>query len=454
MQVDTPHTSNATGASASTAAAVRGLAILCVDDEPSILSSLRRLFRPKGYQIYIAEGGKAALALLEQNAVDLVISDMRMPEMDGVQFLEQVRLRWPDTVRLLLTGYADIASTIDAVNRGEIYRYISKPWDDADILLIVHDALEQRALELENKRLKSVAQAQNAELKNAHAYLESLVAQRITELTVANDALQKAHEQLKSNFITSIKVFSALVELRGGKLAGHSRRVADLARRMATKLGLDSRHTHDVFVAALLHEIGKVGFGDDMLNTAIVNLTPRQLDLYRRHPARAEQLLTPLPDLKGSTELIAAQFERFDGTGHPRRLAHDAIPLGARILVLASDYDNMLSGTLAKRELGEPEARALVEKNRGKRYDPKVVDALLAVLDATALDGLQKTTVAERKVTVGQLQVGMVLSRDLITPSGLMMLSAQHVLDDRMIRKIADFEKSAELSLFAYVRMD
>ncbi|HOE43533.1 MAG TPA: response regulator, partial [Rhodoferax sp.] len=188
MQVDTPHTSNATGASASTAAAVRGLAILCVDDEPSILSSLRRLFRPKGYQIYIAEGGKAALALLEQNAVDLVISDMRMPEMDGVQFLEQVRLRWPDTVRLLLTGYADIASTIDAVNRGEIYRYISKPWDDADILLIVHDALEQRALELENKRLKSVAQAQNAELKNAHAYLESLVAQRITELTVANDA--------------------------------------------------------------------------------------------------------------------------------------------------------------------------------------------------------------------------------------------------------------------------
>lgn len=450
MHLHASPTVNPTGKSSNTGA-TGALSILCVDDEPSILSSLKRLFHPKGYQIHIAVGGKAALELMDQVAVDLVISDMRMPEMDGVQFLEQVRQRWPDTVRLLLTGYADISSTIDAVNRGEIYRYISKPWDDADILLIVRDALEQRTLALENKRLEAVAQIQNAELKKAHAHLESLVALRTTELTNANRSLQTAHEQLKSNFITSIKVFSSLVELRGGNLAGHSRRVADLARRMAARLGLDNKQTHEIFVAGLLHEIGKVGFGDDMLTTAIVNLTPRQLDLYRRHPARAEQLLTPLPDLKGSTELIAAQLERFDGNGHPRKLAQEAIPMGARILVLASDYDNMLSGALVKRQLGEAEARALVEKNRGKRYDPKVVNALLAVLDASALEGPHKTVVTERKVNVRELQAGMVLSRDLITPSGLMMLSAQHVLDDRMIHKIVDFEKSAELSLCAYV---
>ena len=450
MQLDAPPAQNIGTSTVTTG----GLSILFVDDEPSILSSLKRLFRPKGYQIHLAEGGKAALERMEQVAVDLVISDMRMPEMDGVQFLEQVRQRWPDTVRLLLTGYADIASTIDAVNRGEIYRYISKPWDDADILLIVHDALEHRTLELENKRLEAVAQVQNAELRKAHAHLESLVALRTTELTSANGSLQIAHEQLKANFITSIKVFSSLVELRGGNLAGHSRRVADLSRSMASNLGVESKQAHELFVAALLHEIGKVGFGDDMLTTAIVNLTPRQLDHYRRHPARAEQLLTPLPDLKGSTELIAAQLERFDGNGYPRRLAHDAIPLGARILVLASDYDNMLSGALAKRKLSEEEARALVEKSRGKRYDPKVVDALLAVLDALALESQHKTVVAERKVWVRELEAGMVLSRDLITPSGLMMLSAQHVLDGHMIHKIVDFEKSAELSLCAYVCVD
>lgn len=425
--------------------------ILCVDDEPNILSSLKRLFRHKGYQIHLADGGKAALALLEQVAVDLVISDMRMPEMDGVQFLEQVRQRWPDTVRLLLTGYADLASTVDAVNRGEIYRYISKPWDDDDIVLIVHDALAHKALERENKRLSVVAMRQNADLIASHANLEALVAQRAIELTAVNDDLQIANEQLKANFMTSIKVFSALVELRGGNLAGHSRRVADLAHRVANQLGLDSRHTHEIFVAGLLHEIGKVGFGDDLLNTAIVNLTPRQLNLYRHHPGRAEQLLMPLTDLKGAAELIACQLERFDGNGHPRRLAHDAIPLGARVLVLVSDYDNMLSGALAKHQLSPEQARALVEKGRGTRYDPTVLDALLAVLAAQAADRPQTEVVAELTVGCRDLQAGMMLSRDMMTPNGLLMLSAQHVLDERMIRKIIDFERSAELTLYAHI---
>ena len=450
MHLDTPTVTDLHVAPGG-ASTANALTILFVDDEPSILSSLRRLFRPIGYQIHLAEGGKAALAILEQVAVDLVISDMRMPEMDGVQFLEQVRQRWPDTVRLLLTGYADISSTIDAVNRGEIYRYIAKPWDDHDIILIVHDALAHQALVQENKRLQAVALRQNADLKAAHAHLEALVAQRSTELMAVNGWLKTANDQLKTNFLTSIKVFSALVELRGGNLAGHSRRVADLSRRMATQLDLDSRHTHDIFIAGLLHEIGKVGFGDIMLGTAIVNLTPQQLDLYRRHPGRAEQLLTPLPDLKGAAELIACQLERFDGNGHPRHLSQDAIPIGARILVLASDYDNMQSGTLAKRQLSADEARALVEKGRATRYDPKVLDALLAVLDAQAADRSQQDTVAEQIISARQLQAGMVLSRDLVTPSGLLMLSAQHVLDARMIHKIIDFERSAELKLCAHV---
>lgn len=119
---------------------------LLVDDEPNILSALKRLFRGKGWHVRSAAGGQAGLALMKSEAVDLVISDMRMPEMDGAQFLAQVRVRWPDTVRLLLTDHSDInaiiEAIIEAINRGEIYRYITKPWDDNDIVLIVHQALE------------------------------------------------------------------------------------------------------------------------------------------------------------------------------------------------------------------------------------------------------------------------------------------------------------------------
>ena len=128
--------------------AIASPTLLFVDDEPGILSSLRRLFRPHGYRIFIAEGGAAGLEILEKEQIDLVISDMRMPEMDGAAFLKEVRNRWPKVMRILLTGYADITSTVAAINQGEIYRYISKPWDDNEIVTIVREAIERQNLQL------------------------------------------------------------------------------------------------------------------------------------------------------------------------------------------------------------------------------------------------------------------------------------------------------------------
>ena len=293
--------------------------ILCVDDEPNILSALRRLFRGKGFQVRTAEGGKAGLALLETETVDLVISDMRMPEMDGAAFLEQVCLRWPDTMRLLLTGYADINAVIDAINRGGIYRYITKPWDDNDIVLTVRQALERQAIEQENKQLVALTKRQNEELKALNSSLEAKVEERTVELKSAND-------RLKASFVTSIKVFSTLLEMRGGNLAGHSRRVAELSRRIAGKMGLDSKQTQEIFVAALLHEIGKVGFSDELLAMPVGTMKPPQLEIYRRHAVQAEHLLLPLQELRGASEIISAQFERFDGTGTPGSVARQGHP--------------------------------------------------------------------------------------------------------------------------------
>lgn len=105
--------------------------LLLVDDEQNILSSLRRLFRPLGYDILMAKNGREGLEVMENEVVDLVISDMRMPEMDGAEFLEQVAVRWPDTMRILLTGHADLSSAVSAINRGKIYKYINKPWEDS-----------------------------------------------------------------------------------------------------------------------------------------------------------------------------------------------------------------------------------------------------------------------------------------------------------------------------------
>ncbi len=419
--------------------------ILCVDDEPNILSALKRLFRGAGLAVHTAVGGHAGLALLETTPVDVVISDMRMPEMDGTQFLEQVRQRWPDTVRLLLTGYSEINSIVGAINRGEIYRYISKPWDDNDVVLIVRQALERKTLELEKRRLELLTTSQNEELRRLNTHLEARVAERTQQLSAAN-------ERLKSSFVTSIKIFSTLLEMRGGALSGHSRRVADLCRRIAAKLGLPPQQQQDLFVAALLHEIGKVGFSDDLLRTAVGSMSPPQLEQYRHHVVQAEQLLMPLQELQSATDIISAQFERFDGSGFPHKKAGDAIPLGARILAVASDYDNMQIGALVQKQLSPSEAQTLIQHAAGKRYDPQVVAAFIGVLGGAHKEAQESTTVEEVQLASEALEAGMVITRDLITPSGLLMLSAGHKLEGRLIQKIRDFERVGGLELKVYVQ--
>lgn len=414
--------------------------LLCVDDEPNILSALRRLFRPHGFQVQVAAGGAEGLRLLEAEPVDLVISDMRMPEMDGARFLEQVRCRWPDTVRILLTGYADINSTVEAINKGEIHRYVSKPWDDNDIVLIVRQALERKALEREKARLEELTARQNEELKDLNANLEL----KVMERTVA---LRSAHDKLKTSFLTSIKVFANLIELRGSSLAGHSRRVADLSRKIANALKLDPETCQNVFLAGLLHDIGKIGLADTLLAKPVTHLTSDELGQYRKHPVRGEQSLMALDELQAAAKLLRSHHERFDGQGFPDGLSGTAIPLGARILAVANDYDGLQIGTLSMRRQSVEEARKLIAESRGKRYDPVVVDAFLQVLGASEpADG------GEQLVSPEHLEPGMVLARDLVTRDGVLLLAADYVLDDNLVRQIRQYARSEGLELRIPIR--
>jgi response regulator RpfG family c-di-GMP phosphodiesterase len=423
--------------------------ILCVDDEPHILSALRRLFRHQGYEVVLAGSGREGLEVLDARHIDLVISDMRMPEMDGAEFLEQARQRCPDTQRLLLTGHADVNQILGAVNRGEIYRYITKPWDDQEMALVVRHALERQGLERERRRLEALSIAQNEQLRELNQSLEAKVASRTAELRKVLDDLVGSNDKLKRNFLTSIQVFSSLIELRGANLAGHSRRVADLARRIALRLGLDARETQQIFIAGLLHNIGKIGFSDSMLEMPVPRMNGELLGLYRSYPARGEQLLMPLEDLREAATLVRAHQERFDGEGFPDRLAGLNIPIGARILALASDYDNLQIGTLTERQLRPEQAAKIVIESRGKRYDPSVVAAFEEVTTGKA----PVEAMRDQALPVKNLLPGMRTTRDLVTKEGSLLLSADHVLTERMIRQISDFERSSGTAFMVHVKL-
>jgi response regulator RpfG family c-di-GMP phosphodiesterase len=313
--------------------------VLAVDDEPNILSALRRLLRSTGWRLLTAANAAEALALLAAEPVDAVLSDMRMPGMDGVQLLERVSLGWPQTARLLLTGQADLGSTIDAINRGRLHRFISKPWHDDELLLTLRQVAETQQLEACKQALERLTQVQNDELKALNASLEARVAVRTDELAAAN-------ERVKRNYLTSIKAFTALIELRGSAQMGHARQVADLSRRIAQAMALDAGSTHDLAIAALLHDIGHIGLSDAVLARPVSRLDSDELRRYRLHPVLGEQALLASDDMQGVAPLIRAHHERWDGQGFPDGLRGEAIPLGARILSVADSFEDLRHGRI------------------------------------------------------------------------------------------------------------
>lgn len=417
-------------------------ALLCVDDEANILSALRRLFRPAGYRVHVATSGAEGLEILARESIDLIISDMRMPQMDGATFLATVRERHPEAIRILLTGYADMESTIAAINRGEIYRYISKPWDDNDVMLLVKGALEKKELEREKARLEALTARQNEELKALNASLEEKVQERTQELMLAN-------ERLKQNFLVSIKMFSGLIEMREGGVAGHSRRVADLSRKLAAKMEITGKAQQDVFLAGLLHDIGKIGFPDHLLAKPVSTMNGDDMGRYRKHPLSGESALMPLNELKEAAKLIRSHHERFDGQGFPDGLMSAGIPLGARILAVVNDYDALLTGTLSTKRMSSEEAKALLVQARNKRYDPQVVDAFIEMLG-----GLEKETPKDIPVPATSLEPGMVLARDLVSREGTLLLAADYMLDAPLIRQIQEYSHREGTQIVLYIRSD
>ncbi len=422
--------------------------LLFVDDEQNILASLKRLFRPLGYTIHTAGGGAEALSVLEKEVVDVVVSDMRMPEMDGAQFMEQVATRWPDTVRILLTGYADITSTIAAVNKGGIWKYINKPWDDNDLKQSVHNALERKLLIDENRRLQQLTRTQNDELRELNSGLEVKVAARTSEIQQMMDQLELTHETLNKSYAQSVKVFASLIEMRERHGRGHARRVADLAQRMAVKLGMNATDVQDVGYAALLHDIGKIALPDKLLAKPFAELQPAERQEVVKHPVIGQGVLMALESLQETGRYIRSHHELWDGKGYPDGLSGEQIPLGARILAVANDYDALQLGSLTTNKIPAKDARDFIVNNSGKRYDPRVVAVFAGLAVESVLDAqVEKGT----KIVSRNLRAGMTMTNDLITKDGVLLLSRGYLLDEHLIAKIQSVEKSLGSEFDIYV---
>ncbi|MFN7152648.1 MAG: HD domain-containing phosphohydrolase [Acidovorax sp.] len=440
-ETDAPDTPSAPPAIRSETATRATWTVLCVDDEPSILSALKRVLRSEDCQVLQAGGGTEALTLLEQHPVDVIVSDMRMPIMDGAQLLAQVRQRWPHTARVLLTGYADMNATIAAINEGQIYRYIHKPWDETELRLTVRQAAERQLLERERAYLQALTHTQNEELKALNTGLEQRVDERTAELQQAND-------QLRRTYLTSIRIFSNLMELRSGVLAGHGKRTASLARKVAQAMGLPEDALQDVFVAGLLHDVGFLALPDSILGKPVGKLTAEEMASYQRHPVLGAQSFMALDDHQSVATIIRSHHERFDGSGFPDKLLGLQIPVGARILAVVDTYDDLTHGHLTGAPLTEAEARTILQRGRGTQFDAEVIDVFLHITQE-----VKPKPIRIESVGTEQLEPGMKLGKDILSKEGVLLLSAGHVLTADMISRIRRYAKIEGLQLELDIRL-
>ncbi|HEY9027583.1 MAG TPA: HD domain-containing phosphohydrolase, partial [Burkholderiaceae bacterium] len=273
-----------------------------------------------------------------------------------------------------------------------------------------------------------------------NAGLEQQVQERTAQLSTANARLSK-------NYLSSIKAFSNLIELRGGATAGHSRRVAELARRIAIQMDLPAADVQHVFVAGLLHDIGHVGLGDTLLASAVPRLTPEEKAQYENHSVLGEQALMALEDMQPVATIVRSHHERHDGQGFPDGLAGEMIPIGARILAVADTYDDLRNGRLARAELSADDARLLIRRGRGTQFDARVVDAFLA------LSREQPAAPQCIELPVDVLKPGMVLARDIRSREGVVLLAAEQVLSGDLIQRLRTYSARHCLQLVVAVQL-
>jgi len=400
--------------------------VLFVDDELPILNSLKRLTRKQSFQCLFASSGAEALEIMQHEPVDLVVSDMRMPEMTGHEFLAQVKLQYPDTVRYLLTGQSDLESTVSALNDGGITRFIHKPWDDEKFIEVLKEGLKIIRLERENQRLMKTTREQAESLKRLNAELEDRVLAR-------TKMLRRAMRQLETSYDAFVKTFSYFISNRAHLIKGQSQLVADLCARVCDQLQVGNSDQKHVIYAALLHELGKLTLPDDVLGRSEIRLTGRDLDEYRQYPVIGELSLTGIKALERAALLIRHQNEHFDGSGYPDRLVAEKAPLGSRILLACKEFIGIQTEYLRATPLNAEEALNHLRKNAGSRYDPAVVEAIAQTqytLDVASLAPM------ERIVGYRDLAPGMVLNRDLVTDRGILLISRGGVLTQTMVDRL------------------
>lgn len=358
--------------------------VLFVDDEVNILKAIQRLLRHEPMEVLTASRPQEALELLDRSGAQVVVSDQRMPEMSGVDLLASVRERHSDIVRMMLTGYTEMNIAVEAINRGEIYRLITKPWNDDELKATLRQAFDHYDLKGEIRRLNQVTREQNFKLQDMNKNLEGKVRERTGQLNQKN-------QELRTAYIQTIRALAEAIDAKDAYTRGHSERVAVYASRIARQLEMRKEMIERVYFAGLLHDVGKIGVPDAII-TKPARLDEAEYREIKKHPEIGAKILEPVEFLHNIVPCVRHHHEWFDGSdrGYPDRLIGDSIPLPSRVILVADTVEAMTSDRPYRNALQLDVVVAELNKFSGSQFDPVVVQAFLRLLEDEGDDFISK----------------------------------------------------------------
>ncbi len=330
--------------------------ILIVDDDASVRDVIQVLLRSEGYDSKAVDGAEAALDAAQHVEYPLVICDVRMPERDGFWLLDRLREVQPDAAVIMLTGFGDTEAAVQCLRNGAA-DYLLKPPRITELVRAIERALGRRRLELARQRYRRS--------------LENRVQEKTAELS-------RTLENLQSTYSQTLWTLVAALDAREHDTGDHSQRVVRYTLAVARRMGLPDERLPEVGRGALLHDIGKIGVPDAILLKG-GQLSADEWTVMRTHPQIGFNILRTVDFLARPAEMVLAHQERFDGTGYPRGLAGDEIPLSARIFALADTYDSMTSNRPYRARSSPEAARAEIERCIGTQFDPRCAAAFLSI---------------------------------------------------------------------------
>ena len=329
--------------------------ILVVDDEEAIREIVCSMLTAANYKCGQASSGLSALALLESGEqFELMLSDLMMAELDGIGLLERTKEKYPDMPVVMVTAVHDISVALQAIRNGA-YDYLLKPFEREQLLATVRRALENRRLKLENRAYQT--------------NLEALVDAR-------TEQLKKAMGDLKRSYGMTLEALGGALDLKDAETEGHSRRVTVFTIAIARAMGLSNDQIDVIANGAFLHDIGKMAIPDAILRKP-GKLDPQEVERMREHCYHGYQILKRIPFLREAAEIVYSHQEYYDGTGYPRQLKGEEIPLGARIFAVADTLDAITSDRPYRAAKPVTAALKEIERCSGTQFDPQVVDAFL-----------------------------------------------------------------------------